>query len=139
MPGSIGVIWEEWNLKSSNFLRFLLAVYVLLVVVTSLLPSYGVPSKWPIDKVMHFVAYAGMAILALFCFESRRARLAALVGAVVLGALLEWGQSFTPTRELSWLDELVNALGVIAGAVVFHLYDRFLRPRLSILMEKRSD
>lgn len=126
-------------MSSSIKLRFVLLVYVLLVIVTSLLPSYGVPSTWPIDKVIHFLVYAGMAVLALFSFDAGPARLVALVAAVGLGALLEWGQSFVPGRDMSWLDELVNALGVAVGAVIFRFYERVLRPRLSMLMEKRSD
>ena len=109
-----------------NRIRLFLLVYVLLVIVVSFLPSSGEPSTLPIDKVGHFIAYAGMAILALLSFETWPARLAALVGAIGLGGLLEWGQSFIPGREMSWLDELANTLGVLAGAVGFRLWGRAL-------------
>jgi VanZ family protein len=99
-------------------IRFVLLVYVLLVVLVSLVPSSGF-SFWHIDKIGHFFAYGGMAILALLGFDANSARFVALVGAVGLGALLEWGQSFVPGRDMSLIDGVVNALGVLVGAMFF--------------------
>jgi VanZ family protein len=100
-------------------LRVALAIYVLLDVVVSLVPMVGVGvGHW--DKVGHFFAYAGMAFLSMLSFQSRRARAAALVGAVALGALLEYGQSYVPGRQMSLADGIVNAFGVLSGALLFH-------------------
>ena len=114
-------------MNSNTKIRLVLLFYILLVVVVSLLPSSGEASTWPIDKVGHFVAYAGMAILALLSFDTWTDRLAALVGAIGLGALLEWGQSFIPGRDMSWVDGIANASGVAVGAVFFGFYGRALR------------
>jgi len=60
-----------------------------------------------------------MAVLALLSFGSRTAQSLALLSAVGLGALLEWGQSFVPSREMSLIDQIVNTLGVLSGALFF--------------------
>jgi VanZ family protein len=72
-----------------------------------------------VDKITHFLGYAGLAILALLSFQRLIPRLLALIGAVGLGALLEWGQSFVPGRDMSLLDGVANSLGVLAGALIF--------------------
>jgi VanZ family protein len=101
-------------------MRVILAIYVLLDIIISLAPASGISvGHW--DKVSHFLVYAGMAVLSMLSFESKRARTAALVGAVGLGGLLEWAQSFVPGRQMSLADAIVNALGVISGALLFHL------------------
>lgn len=92
--------------------------YVLMVIFVSLLPSTGV-SFWHIDKIGHFFAYAGMAVLALLAFNSGISRSSALFFAVALGAALEWGQSFVPGRDMSLIDGMANTLGVITGTVLF--------------------
>ncbi len=112
-------------MNSDAKIRIVLLVYVLLVILASLLPSGGV-SVGNSDKVGHFFAYGGMAILALLSFAGKSARLAALLGAVGLGALLEWGQSFIPGRDMSLADGITNALGVLAGALFFRFYGHSL-------------
>ena len=92
--------------------------YVLTVIFVSLLPSTGV-SFWHVDKIGHFFAYAGMAVLALLAFNSGISRASALLFAVALGAALEWGQSFVPGRDMSLMDGIANTLGVITGTVLF--------------------
>jgi VanZ family protein len=94
------------------------AFYVLIVIFVSLFPSTGV-SFWHIDKIGHFFAYAGMAVLALLVFNSGISRASALFFAVALGAALEWGQSFVPGRDMSLMDGIANTLGVITGTVLF--------------------
>ena len=112
-------------MNSFTKIRFALLAYVLLVVLVSLLPSSGVPGRYS-DKIGHFFAYAGIAILALLSFKGRSARLAALLGAVGLGAILEWGQSFVPGRDMSLADGITNALGVLVGALLFRFYGHIL-------------
>ena len=113
-------------MKSVTKIRFVLLSYVLLVILVSLVPFSSEPSTWPVDKVGHFLAYAGMAVLALFSYAALPARLVALVAAAGLGALLEWGQASIPGRDMSWIDQLANVLGLLAGAAVFRCYGRVL-------------
>ena len=93
-------------------------IYVFMVILVSLLPSSGA-SFWHIDKVGHFFAYAGMAVLALLAFNSVISRAVALCFAIALGAALEWGQSFVPGRDMSLIDGIANTLGVLTGTVLF--------------------
>lgn len=99
--------------------RVLAAVYAAGIVIVSLLPAGAGVGLWNLDKVGHFLAYAGLGLLVSLSFERAGARVAALIGAIALGALLEWGQSFVPGRQMSLADEIVNALGVVTGALIF--------------------
>jgi VanZ family protein len=67
-----------------------------------------------------------MAVIALLSFGSKKAGLVALLSAVGLGALLEWGQSFVPGREMSLTDGITNTLGVLSGALFFRLQGHIL-------------
>ena len=106
--------------------------YVLIVVFVSLLPSGGI-SLWHIDKIGHYLAYAGMAILAFLTFKSRVGQVGALIFAVGLGAVLEWAQSFVPGRDMSVADGMANTLGVISGAVCFYLWGEQIADRVGHL------
>ena len=112
-------------LKFYTRIRFVLLVYVLLVILMSLVPSSGF-SFWHIDKIGHLIAYGGLAILALLSFDVNSERLAALLGSIVLGALLECGQSFVPGRHMSLIDGIVNSLGVFLGALFFRFRGQIL-------------
>ena len=100
-------------------MTLIFALYVLLVILVSLFPSTGISPVRHIDKIGHFLAYMGMAILALLTFDSGIARISALLFAVALGAALEWGQSFVPGRDMSLLDGIANTLGVLSGTLLF--------------------
>lgn len=104
----------------------LLLAWVLGIVIVSLVPSGGV-SLWNVDKVGHFLAYAGLATLICLSFESGRSRVGLAIAAVVLGAVLEMLQQFVPGRDMSVIDGVVNALGVLAGLVYFRVYGQPLR------------
>ena len=94
------------------------ALYVLFVILVSVFPGGG-SSRWHIDKIAHFLAYAGMAMLACLAFRSGSARISALIFAIALGAMLEWWQSFVPGRNMSLIDGIANTLGVLSGTLLF--------------------
>lgn len=118
-------------------IRLATIVWALGIVVVSMVPSTGA-SFWNLDKVGHFLAYAGLAALISLSFEGTKARLGALMGAVALGALLEWGQSHVPGRDMSLLDGMANALGVMTGAIVFRLREEGLRRWAMTLVSRQS-
>ncbi len=101
-------------------LRLILLLYALFVITLSLTPGgdLSIPVRHA-DKAGHFFTYGVMAVLALLSFRGAAPRFLILLGAVGLGALLEWGQSFVPGRDMSLADGLVNAAGILAGAVLF--------------------
>ena len=69
------------------------------------------------DKVLHFLAYFGLAAMAGTGFKTRKTVLLASLGLIVLGGVLEIVQGFTG-RDMSFYDELANSAGVITGAVL---------------------
>jgi len=69
-------------------MRLALVAWALGIVIVSLVPSTGV-SLWNLDKVGHWFAYTGLAVLICLSFGVTTARLVGLIGAVALGALLE--------------------------------------------------
>lgn len=101
-------------------MRLLLLAWTLGIVIVSLVPSGGV-SVWNLDKLGHFLAYAGLGALACLSFRDRRMRAWALVGAVVLGGILEIAQNFVPGRDMSAIDGLADTAGVFVGAIAFRL------------------
>lgn len=108
-------------------IRLLSLGWATAIVVVSLVPSSGGAIGWNLDKVGHFLAYAGLGLLACLSFEDRRSRLAALAGAVMLGSLLEVAQNFVPGRDMSALDELADIAGVLTGALIFRSRESALR------------
>jgi VanZ family protein len=100
--------------------RLLLLLYILLLTFFSLSPLDDIPATIRhLDKVEHFLAYLLLAGLVFFSFRSRNGRIMALVLAVFLGILLEWGQTFVPGRHASFSDGLANMLGIMSGMLFF--------------------
>lgn len=88
-----------------------------LVTVASLQPSTGAVSLPHADKALHFLAYAGVAGLAVptLCARARMA----FALAVLWGAGIEAAQGLMALgREASGLDILANTAGAALGAWV---------------------
>lgn len=114
-----------------SLLRLLLLIYVLFVIYMSLQP----PSDGPVfyyDKLAHYLAYFAMAVMALLSFNSTRARFVAFALVLILGALLELGQSFVAGRDMSVYDGLANALGALSGLLLFRLVGDSLARQLRL-------
>ena len=69
-------------------------------------------SQW--DKVQHFIAYFGLALLATLAWERRGWRLRIFLGVIALGGLLEILQGLVG-RDAAWLDQLANTVGALLG------------------------
>lgn len=96
-----------------------MAVWLLSVAGTifySLRDQVELPMEfWNADKLFHALAYAWLGGLPLWAFaRDDRARVAAYC-MIPLGGLLEWGQSFLPSRSASMGDAVANAVGVFVG------------------------
>ena len=101
------------------FRKAVLAVWLVSVAATvyvSLLPRLELPIDfWNADKLYHAGTYAWLGALPLWAFaRGERARAAAYC-MILLGCLLEWGQSFVPGRTASIGDAVANAFGVFVG------------------------
>lgn len=113
-------------MPAPNRTRAALLGWTLGIVVVSLVPSGGV-SLWNLDKVGHFLAYAGLAVLICLNFQSRTSRLALFFAAVALGVSLELLQQFVPGRDMSLIDGSANAAGVLTGAISFRFLGDSIR------------
>jgi VanZ family protein len=96
-----------------------MAVFIgfsLALVAGCLVPNQWLPSRLPNDKLMHFGAYAGLALLAVRIAPPASAALW-LAGLLLAGWLIECLQQLVPGRGFSWRDMAANAAGVAAGAL----------------------
>lgn len=102
-----------------RFRRATLAVWLLSVagtVFVSLLPHVELPVDfWNADKLYHMFTYAWLGGLPVFAFTRRRNARMAAFSMIILGVLLEWGQSYVPGRSASLADATANTIGVFAG------------------------
>ena len=69
------------------------------------------------DKLVHYGAYAGLALLSMLAFERRRGIVTAL-SMILLGAVIELLQHFSPGRTPDIADATANAFGVLSGIAV---------------------
>lgn len=82
----------------------------------------GAGSLW--DKRLHLIAYAGLTLsLGYATVEYRRHRMLRVLGvigfALVVGAGIEFAQSYIATRQASSLDMIANAIGVLLASLWF--------------------
>ncbi len=103
------LVWLAWIL------------WTVCVVVGELLPHDSVPMKLidllPVsDKVVHFVAYAGIALCPALALGARDGALFG-AAAVAMGVALEYIQRMVG-RDFEVGDMLANAAGVLTGLLL---------------------
>lgn len=113
--------------------RVVLPLYILAIIAVSVVPSGGGVPLWNLDKVGHYLAYTGLAVLVCIRFDGPARRVWGLLGAIALGAALELIQSQIPGRDMSLLDGLVNTAGVLTGLAIFTARGREVRRLASIV------
>jgi VanZ family protein len=97
---------------------------VFVVALGSLWPGVPEVASGVSDKLLHFVAYAGLAFLFAGTVP-RRHWGRVIVGLLLLGGGIELAQEFlTPTRTGEWLDMAANTAGVLAGICTAALFPR---------------
>lgn len=96
-----------------------LGVYWLTLVSLTHLPGRMIPLTGVSDKMLHFLAYWGLALFvytALWStFPRRRIALPAIVIVLLHGALDEWTQGMVG-RSAEFADWIADLLGATAGA-----------------------
>lgn len=100
-------------------MRWELMLFLLGLVaipIGCLLPNSRLPPL-PNDKLMHFVAFGGMALLA-GRLANGHAQMALALGAVFVASwVIELLQNWVPGRKFCWRDLAANGAGVLcAGA-----------------------
>jgi len=97
----------------------LILLWLFVVLLLSIMPSGGLQTGFPIDKIIHFIIY-GITTIILFRVLKLRMSLIKAMGlsigiASLYGLAMELLQSQLPWRECSFLDEVAN----ISGAMFF--------------------
>jgi VanZ family protein len=112
-----------WARRTAKWL-FLPALAV--VIWGELKPStHGPEVIW--DKLLHFIAYFGLAGIATVALADRvRAIAASALALAVFGGILEIVQSFVG-RDAEWGDEAANIVGVFAGSAAALMLLRLLQ------------
>jgi len=71
-----------------------------------------------LDKVFHFIAYGGLAGLAMLVFEDARKRRWAVAIVLLASVGYEIGQIWAPGRSFGWDDLTANVLGWLLGVAL---------------------
>jgi VanZ family protein len=107
-----------------------LIIYCVAIYIQSDLPS---SERLPIfqfsDKVLHFLAYAGMGVLFYRAYQTLRVKdnlrmlmLLSAVSASLYGISDEIHQYYVPFRDASILDVVANILGAFCGVYLYQLW-----------------
>lgn len=97
------------------YVKVALGVSMLGLMVGSLLPPRDVPVGDLNDKLLHFLAYAMVGILATLAFRRTSHRVCCLVLLTLLGVALEFGQILVPGRAFEMADMAANGCGTFAA------------------------
>jgi hypothetical protein len=99
---------------------------LILFISAAVAVSTGclLPARWlpplPNDKVLHFVAFGGLAFLAARIAQSHSEQIIWLAGVLVVSWGIEGLQNLVPGRKFCWRDMAANAAGIsVAGLLSF--------------------
>ena len=96
-------------------------VWLFLVLLVSIIPTRGLQTGYPTDKVIHFVIYGITAVMFLRILRLKTSLTKSVFLSIILASLfgfvIELIQSVIPWRECSFSDVMAN----VSGAVLFSL------------------
>jgi VanZ family protein len=98
--------------------RIAFALYALLTVWASLRTGGGPQPIEHFDKIMHFTFYCLFTVIAAGCTSHKKTFIQLSVFIVCYGALMEFFQSFVPSRFMSIADMVANTSGVTLAVFV---------------------
>lgn len=108
-----------WNGSSwMMVLRLALLALTIAVVWASLKPNAGATIAGS-DKLAHGFAYMSLTLVGLCNFMTFRNKVLFIVFALLLGATMEFCQSFIPGRDMSGADMLANSAGVMLAILMY--------------------
>ncbi|HYD60218.1 MAG TPA: VanZ family protein [Noviherbaspirillum sp.] len=83
------------------------------------------PARWlpplPNDKLLHFLTFGGLALLAARIATSNAQQVWWLAGLLVASWAIEVLQNLVPGRKFCWRDMAANAAGISVAAVLSQL------------------
>ena len=100
----------------------LLAAYWCLIFTGTHLPTMPAAMPQYNDKVVHFSAFFGLAMLLCYCTNSKK--LVRRFGTIAIvcftyGAIDEWTQSFVRGRQTDLNDLFADISGTVTGIAVY--------------------
>lgn len=104
-----------------------MSLHLIVFMATAGAVALGclLPSRWlpllPHDKLLHFLAFAGLASLALHIENAWQVQAIWMLGLLLGGLAIEVLQQFVPGRSFCWYDMRANTAGIAAAIVVFGL------------------
>jgi len=100
-----------------------MAVELILMLAGAVAITAGclVPARWlpplPNDKLLHFLAFGGLALLAGRIAENGTELAIWLMGLFLAGGAIETLQRWVPGRSFCWRDLAANTAGILSAAV----------------------
>lgn len=104
----------EWMLIRWEVVLFICAA--VGITVGCLIPARWLP-RLPNDKLMHFLAFGGLTLLAGQIAQSRFELILWLLGLFCAGWAIEAMQNWVPDRKFCWRDLGANTAGILLAAV----------------------
>jgi VanZ family protein len=105
-------IFLPWIRRAGKVLFWPALAVVMWGELTPHPPELAGPLMW--DKLDHFIAYFGLALLSTLAWGLKRSLLWLFLGLVALGGGMEILQALL-SRDAEWGDFLANDLGILAG------------------------
>ncbi len=127
---------------NTMLLRYLclgtLALYWLVIFLGTHAPGGVSGLKVVNDKLLHFIAYLGLAFLLAAALTSLRVKhgtlLLPLIVAIVYGGIDEYTQGFVPGRHPDLADWFADVMGAGVGVLLFSAVN-FARRRYTVSMK----
>lgn len=102
---------------------------VFIAALTLISAGCLLPARWcpplPNDKLLHFTAFGGLALLAGNLVNSVSALLWFHLGLLGLGWVIEMLQNLVPGRRFCWRDLFANAVGIALATVMLLTFRPF--------------
>ena len=107
-------------------------IFLSVVILISVQPFYTPSGQNHLDKLLHFIGYAGISVLPPIFFKVKRKVYYSEFIILITAFLTEGVQYFMPTRTASIGDIAANitgiAAGILAGVIIKKLISaRFFR------------
>jgi VanZ family protein len=88
-----------------------------------LMPAHWLPPL-PNDKLLHFLAFGGLALLTSRIAQNGSEQFLWLIGLLLVGWMIEMLQNLVPGRQFCWRDLAANAAGISVAGLLSYLIIR---------------
>jgi VanZ family protein len=106
--------------KREQIILRLAQLWILVLIIGSLQPARPAPVVG-LHRELHWLAFAGVALLLLLLSRSRRQEIHAVFAACLLGLSLEYLQHFIYRNAMEWHDVRDDSLAIIAAFALYRV------------------